>query len=76
MVFSNYNNSQEDIDFLAEFPIPNEDDWVGGLAEDKEGNKYCCDCEFYDNNPILPCAVNPQGVHNANECQDYSESEE
>jgi len=73
MTFSNYINTSEDDEFLAEFPIPSEDDdWINKLAESKDKGKYCGDCEFYDNNPILPCAVNIEHIYDAENCQDYS----
>lgn len=73
MTFSNHINSSDDEAFLRDFPIPNEfdSDWV---LKEKSSKKYCIDCEYYDETTqILPCAVNPLGVHDADNCQDYHE---
>jgi len=73
MTFSNHINSSEDDEFVREFPIPDGDlDWVNELVENSDDGKYCGECEFYDNNPILPCAVNPEYIHDAENCKDYS----
>lgn len=74
MTFSNYNNTPEDDEFIREFPTPNESDpeWV-----DKMENELSCqECEYYNDNGILPCAVNPEKIYQANDCLDYSLEEE
>lgn len=69
MTFSNHINTSEDDEFIREFPIPSEDDYFGWV---KDGEKSCCNCKYYDNNPVLPCAVNPEYIYDADNCQDYS----
>lgn len=67
-----YTNSSDDFDFefLRDLPVPNADDseWV----EDSEGDLSCQECEYYNDNGILPCAVNPEKVYHPDDCQDYS----
>lgn len=60
-----------DLEFLREFPIPHVDDteWI----KDIEESLSCQECEYYNDNILLPCAVNPSNIYQANDCQDYSE---
>lgn len=60
-------------DFLRDLSVPNEDDseWLDKL----EAEKSCTKCSYYDNNGILPCAVNPLSLYKADDCSDYLEEE-
>lgn len=70
MTFSNHTNTPEDDEFLRDFPLPDEFDpeWVAKM----ESELSCQECEYYNDNGILPCAVNPEKVYHADECSDYS----
>jgi hypothetical protein len=70
MTFSNHINTPEDDEFIRNFPLPDEFDpeWVAKM----ESELSCQECEYYNDNRILPCAVNPEKVYHADECSDYS----
>jgi hypothetical protein len=47
---------------------------IGNSSEDQD--TLCQDCEYYNDDIeafILPCAVNPLNIHEAENCPDYSE---
>ena len=71
MTFTNYVNSSEDDEFIRQFPLPDEFDteWVTKLEQEKS----CQDCEYYNDSPILPCAINPSQAYYPDDCSDYSE---
>lgn len=71
MTFSNYNNTSEDDEFIRAFPIPDEFD--SESIPEVEQEKSCRDCEYYTNEVILPCAVNPSNIYHAEDCNDYEE---
>lgn len=73
MTFSNYNNTPEDEEFLREFPEASDLDtsWLSELESDRS----CQECKYHDNNPLLPCTVNPLGVYFPDDCSDYSVGE-